>query len=123
MKRFYTLLVVAGLAALILGIGLFLRDARNRWMLLANESYATQGRLVGLRVGDANAATQSKMKALGFRLIMRKLGGECLHHAYDPPTILEIYVDTTWRNGNVCVASVRGHIIAIESEYTLFPII
>jgi hypothetical protein len=97
--------------AAMAGPAILFADDLSRTALLESAGYIVEGRKFGVAVGDdRRAAIRRLTRGSQIRRHETLNGGTCLMREYDTGVTVDVFLDSSWRNGSICLASRNGRI-------------
>lgn len=100
---------------------LWLSNDRNWTALLDGIGVINDGGRFGIRIGDTEARVRSRLARAGLRFEEKNSDVNCVINRLDRSSVMEVYSDSSWRNGVVCVGYRNDLVSQIGWFYTVFP--
>lgn len=116
----WLLFLVVTLAVIIFGVVLCCQDELTKAAIMQENRRISSGSFAGASIGDPRAQARRFFLSRGLSLSRVSRGGDCYGNRYPEEILLEVYIDDTWRNGSVCVASENGRIKELSWFYSFW---
>lgn len=116
MKR--SIIIAVVLLAAVSGAAAVLANDFNRAALVNNAGVLTSGEMFGVAIGMSEEEAASILSKRLMRLDTYKDDGTCpLPPGYEK---VLLFVDLSWRSGNICAGLVKGKVKTLGWRYNLF---
>jgi hypothetical protein len=119
-KAAYISITLVVLVASFLFIWWSRLDPLDKLGIASGSGRIASGNFIEINVGERAVRAREILTRRGLVLSRSSNGGNCYGHEYDSSYYVEVYIDNSWRNGSVCVASKGGIISELSWFYNPF---
>lgn len=114
--------VYAFVLMLIVTTTLWLSNDRNWAALFDSERVINDRGAFGIRIGDTETHVRSRLSRQGLEFFEMDADVTCVTNRLAGSSAMEVYLDSGWRGGVVCVGYRNGRVSQIGWYYTAFAL-